>query len=194
MDLRTSLVEAAPFLLYALLYHVRARLDGRPSIDVNFVIDLQSMFMRILGRQTPYLHHLFKSREDFHTDTMAALVSRYDPDVDYAKIDWKPDNWGPRIWRFVHLLSIEAKNNCDASFNTRFAPRFSALLPCPVCADHYDRLWSLHGKEWLLLDPVTMYYRIHNAVTADIYRQRNRIPPPFSPDDFQRLYGERPCP
>lgn len=91
----------------------------------------------------------------------------------------RPDIWGPHLWLSMHYIALAYPSNpSSAQMNEyhMFYSNIARILPCAVCAKHYDDILETHP---LTLDrlsgPDALFewtVDVHNMVNKDLGKRQ----------------------
>jgi hypothetical protein len=82
-----------------------------------------------------------------------------------------PDMWGPHGWKFLHFVTLGYPNTPskdDKQTYKEFFKSFSKVIPCPLCAHHFQEHLNIHPLDDNALDSKTNLIKwgidMHNEV------------------------------
>ena len=99
----------------------------------------------------------------------------------------KKSEWGPCIWKTIHCLTIQIKNEHFEQIKKELIHiivQICSNLPCPICSSHASlfirkhRIQSIKTKDHL----IRFFFHLHNEVNKRLKKK------PFSYEDVINTY------
>ncbi len=100
----------------------------------------------------------------------------------------EPYLWGPSLWVFLHLLTMEypdKPSNSDILIHSEFLNSLSKILPCQLCRDEFSKQIKSQPLNTVLGSKKTyikFMFDVHNDVN------KRNFKPAMDYDDFIKLY------
>jgi hypothetical protein len=86
--------------------------------------------------------------------------------------------WGPYAWHLLHAISIGDNTEIyeeDRHWYYLFYTSFEFLLPCPVCAQHYNQILTFElpiYEEFICRDYMKKWvYQLHNIINENLEKK-----------------------
>ena len=99
-----------------------------------------------------------------------------------------PYIWGPILWEYLHLLSINYPNDADIQMKKKYENFLLYLghtLPCDICSKHYLNFMTIEKIKSGLKDKTTfmkLIWELHNDVNKKLNKKY------FSYKNFSKKY------
>lgn len=89
-----------------------------------------------------------------------------------------PSEWGPILWKIIHICSVHLGNETNAllqkdqlNYYNNFTKQIGILLPCKVCRKHYYDYALKHKRVVEYYDlkeySIDYFFNLHNEINKD---------------------------
>ena len=100
-------------------------------------------------------------------------MNKFDARLSNSKEGFQTRVWGPPLWMFLHIISLNYTPNKKAAYK-RFFISLKGILPCGACRTNYKRILQtvlpLDDYVFSCRESLAMWvFLLHNQVQKDIF-------------------------
>lgn len=160
--LRRACHDAVPYMYYAMV---------AKSLEPMQMTQIEALIFHLLKRNDVPFFYTYMRKVDSDASAMRPFLIEFfdkNPDV----LPWTTTAWGPVIWDFLHLLSINVRGTCGNRMKmfVHLIHNLNFIIPCGNCARHFIELKHQQNDclRGLRINPVLTVYYLHCLITENI--------------------------